>query len=236
MLPNPAQRQQDYYTSTAASYDSFQLHSEDEHYNALMFLRGAIAEKQYQSLLDVGCGTGRALLYLQAAYPTLHTVGVEPVQALRQVALNKGIAENQLVAGDGYQLPFEDKTFDCVSAFGVLHHVGHPDRVISELFRVAKRAVFISDHNIYGWGSLLTRAGKQWLRRCSGDQLFKLMMTRGKGYHDTDYDGIFYPFSLFDYLPQIRQLAPRHFIVSTKGNPIHLYSEASHLAVLAILD
>lgn len=236
MFQNLSQRQQEYYTKTATSYDHAQIHQDDEHQNALMFLRGAIAEKQYESLLDVGCGTGRALVYLQSACPALRTVGVEPVQALRQVALEKGLAEHQLIAGDGYHLPFDDQSFDCVSAFGVLHHIEQPEQVISEMFRVAKRAVFISDHNIYGWGSFFTRLGKQTIRRVLGLQILKLILTQGKGYHDTTYDGIFYPFSLFDHLPRIQQSARQSFVISTKGSPIDLYSEASHIAVLAKLD
>jgi ubiquinone/menaquinone biosynthesis C-methylase UbiE len=236
MTKNLPQRSQAYYTQTAANYDSYQLHQDDEHYNALMFLRGAIAEKQYKSLLDVGCGTGRALQYLKAACPTLHTIGVEPVEALRQIALEKGIGAHQMVAGDGYHLPFADHSFDCVSAFGVLHHVEHPEQVIAEMCRVASRAVFISDHNSYGWGSVWTRSAKQWMRKCLGFQLSKLILTGGQGYYDTDYDGIFYPFSLFDHLPQLQQCSNQMLIASTKGSPIHLYSEASHLAVLVKLD
>lgn len=229
-------KSQAYYTNTASCYDSTQLHTQDEHYNALMFLRGVIAEKQYSSLLDVGSGTGRALHYLSDACPTLHAVGVEPVEALRQVALSKGIAPAQLVAGDGYHLPFENDSFDCVTAFGVLHHTEHPAQVISEMQRVARKAVFISDHNIYGWGSSTSRTVKQIARKLLGFRALKFLLTRGLGYHDSTHDGIYYPFSLFDHLTQVKKFSNQIFIISTKGKPINLYSQASHLAVLAKLD
>lgn len=225
-----------YYARSADSYDTSQLHENDEHYNALMFLRGIIAEKQYESLLDVGCGTGRALFYLRDAHPQLRAIGLEPVEELRQKALAKGFEADQILLGDGRQLPFADKSFDCVATFGVLHHVEQPEQIISEMIRVARRAVFISDHNIYGWGGSLTRLGKQAVRRVFGFSTLKLLMTKGRGYHDTDYDGIFYPFSLFEHLDQVASRSNQMFLMSTKGSPRNLYSQASHLAVFADLD
>ncbi len=224
-----------YYAETAGSYDATQLHDNDEHFNALMFLRGVITEKSYQSLLDVGAGTGRALTYLKTAHPYLKVIGVEPVEELRQQALNKGISSEEIVIGNGRTLPFAESSFDCVTAFGVLHHVERPDQVIAEMLRVAKRAVFISDHNVYGWGNAITRFGKQAVRKTLGFQVLKFMMTKGRGYHDTNYDGIFYPFSLFEHLSTV-EASNQMSLISTKGSPIHLYSQASHIAVLGVLE
>jgi ubiquinone/menaquinone biosynthesis C-methylase UbiE len=235
-MPKPSeQKLEDYYTQTANGYDAAQIHTDDEHSYALMILRGILAEKGYRSLLDVGCGTGRAIDYLRRTELRLDLLGIEPVAALRQMAIAKGIRPEQLLIGNGYELPFADHSIDCVTAFGVLHHVEEPDRVIAEMLRVAKKAVFISDHNIYGWGNSPARLGKQLLRRL-GFQTLKWVMTRGRGYHDTDYDGVFYPFSVFDHLPQIRHHACQVSLISTKNSPVSLYSQASHLAVLALLS
>jgi len=230
---SPEKKLEQYYARTAHSYDDSQFHENDEHFKALMFLRGAIAERNYQSLLDVGCGTGRALSYLKTAYPDLHTVGIEPVEELRQQAFAKGFTATEVISGNGQALPFPDKSFDCVVAFGVLHHVEHPEKIIAEIFRVAKKAVFLSDHNIYGWGSAPTRFSKQTARKLLGFQILKLLMTKGLGYHDTDYDGIYYPFSLFEHLPAIANGSKQMSLIATKGSPIHLYSQASHIAVFA---
>ncbi|MGF1495083.1 MAG: class I SAM-dependent methyltransferase [Microcoleaceae cyanobacterium] len=230
------QKLRQYYAKTAHSYDASQLHKNDEHFNALMLLRGIIADKSYQSILDVGSGTGRALTYLKASYPNIHLMGIEPVEELRKQALNKGLKSSEIICGDGYNLPLKDKSFDCVVAFGILHHVEHPNQIISEMFRVASKAVFISDHNIYGWGNKYSRLSKQIIRKFFGFKLLKFFMTKGVGYHDTDYDGIFYPFSLFEHLPIIASHSKQMYLVSTKGIPIHLYSQASHLAVASLLE
>lgn len=236
MSSNLDQKLEEYYSRNAISYDASQLHVDDEHYCALMFLRGVIADRQWQSMLDVGCGTGRALVYLKDAFPGMDLTGVEPVDALREKAMEKDLLASQIIKGDGRALPFSDNSFDCVTAFGILHHVEHPEIVITELLRVARKAVFISDHNIYGWGSRKTRLFKLVIRKMLGFSALKLTMTKGKGYHDTDYDGIFYPFSLFDHMPQLVSHSQRCSLISTKGKPVDLYSEASHIAVLALLS
>lgn len=235
MQQSPEEKMTAYYQNSAAQYDDLQLHEDDEHFNALMFLRGALAEKQYESLLDVGTGTGRALIYLQQNLPALHLNGVEPVPALREQALKKGLSPEQIVAGQGEALPFADNSIDCVTAFGILHHIREPQRVIDEMFRVAKKAVFISDHNIYGMGSGKTKLFKQVLRKVVGFKALSQIMTKGTGYHDTDYDGVFYPFSLFEHLDSITERAEQSFLFSTKGNATNLYKESSHIAIMALL-
>jgi hypothetical protein len=57
---------------------------------------------------------------------------------------------------------YADGAFDVVTAFAVLHHVRRHGRVISEMLRVARRAIFISDTNNYGRGPhrLRTREGR----------------------------------------------------------------------------
>jgi SAM-dependent methyltransferase len=236
MAENLQKKLDNYYAASASNYDAQQFHVDDEHFNALMFLRGIIEDKKYSSILDVGSGTGRALMYLQAANPSLYLRGVEPVAELRQQAIQKGLSTEQIITGSGYNLPFPDRSFDCVTAFAVLHHVEDPERVIREMLRVAKQAIFISDHNIYGWGSPLSCFVKRLLRKTLGFRGLKLLMTRGSGYHDTDYDGIFFPFSIYDHLPLIASSAHQMLTAATKGKPLHLYSQASHVAVFANLD
>ncbi|AFY38000.1 Methyltransferase type 11 [[Leptolyngbya] sp. PCC 7376] len=226
----------EYYQSSADQYDAMQLHEGDEHYNALMFLRGILAEKKYDSLLDVGAGTGRALFYLKEIFPDMDLTGVEPMSAMRQQAIKKGLSSEQIIEAQGQSLPFPNKSIDCVTAFGILHHIQDPEPVIKEIFRVAKKAVFISDHNIYGMGSSQTKFFKQLLRKSLGFHVLSQIMTKGKGYHDTDYDGIFYPFSLFEHLDGITNKATETFLLSTKGKAIDLYKDASHVAILAILE
>lgn len=231
------EKQRQYYEATAASYDeTCAFNPNDEHFIAAALLSGLLTHFDVYSLLDVGCGTGRALHYLSRRHPDISFRGVEPVTALREVAICKGLKEDQVSAGDACALDFADEAFDCVSLFGVLHHVPKPEEAILEAARVARRIFFISDHNIYGMGSRLTKGGKQFFRDLGLRKLLPLLMTRGKGYHDTTWDGVFYPFSLIDHYDMICTLAQNVYVFPTKTPSINLYRSASHLAVLAVKD
>src|ERR1700676_522913 len=133
------------------------LHENDDHFTALRYLSALLNTLQISSVLDVGCGTGRGLHYLQQEHPGLEVYGIEPVFSLLDVARKKRIDSGRIVSGSGTDLPFVDKSFDAVVEFGILHHVRRPERVVSEMLRVAKKAVFISDSNIFGQGSLASR-------------------------------------------------------------------------------
>lgn len=46
-------------------------------------------------------------------------------------------------------LPFDDHSFDIVTALDVLEHLDNPHQALHELYRVARQAVFISLPNMY---------------------------------------------------------------------------------------
>ncbi len=50
----------------------------------------------------------------------------------------------------GLALPFKDDGFDAVVESSVLRHVSDPKAVVSEMIRVARKAVFLVDSNIFG--------------------------------------------------------------------------------------
>lgn len=47
------------------------------------------------------------------------------------------------------ELPFEDDSFDIVTALDVLEHLNNPHDALNEFFRVARKAVFVSLPNMY---------------------------------------------------------------------------------------
>ncbi len=83
-----------------------------------------------------------------------------PVKPVLRLTVRVSTPE-ELIEGDATNLKFNDQQFDLVCAFGMLHHVRKPQQVISEMLRVSKKAIFISDGNNFGQGSILTRSIKQ---------------------------------------------------------------------------
>lgn len=235
-MNDPLEQQRRYYAQVAAAYDSaFAFDPDDEHFVACALFSGLARHYSLESVLDVGCGTGRAITYFSKSLPSLRVIGVEPVPEMRNAAVASGLSPDLILPGDATCLPFADGAFDCATAFGVLHHIPEPQYAIREMFRVARRAVFISDHNIYGMGSALTRGMKQVFRDCRARWLLRLLLTRGKGFHDTTWDGVFYPFSLVDHLELIRSLSSKVHILPTRRSALNVYRQTSHFAVLAIV-
>jgi ubiquinone/menaquinone biosynthesis C-methylase UbiE len=237
MLADPSDEiamQRAYYARTAADYDTMHLHAKDEHALAMTFMVGCMEHLEVQSLLDVGAGTGRVLSYVHAKLPSVRAIGIEPVQKLREVGYGKGIARTTLIDGDAYHLEFEDGQFDLVCEFGVLHHVRRPERVVSEMLRVAQTAIFISDSNNFGQGSALARVTKQVLDAMKLWPAFDRIKTRGKGYTVSEGDGLAYSYSVFNNYRQIAQQCQPVHLLNTRGGSRSPYRSASHVALLGI--
>lgn len=222
-----------YYADTAASYDQRHVNGIDEHVIALGWLSGLLKIYQFDSLLDVGSGTGRCLRFLREQGHSLKMTGVEPVAELREIARKNGLTDADLIDGDALALPFGDRAVDIVCAFGILHHIRDHRRAVSEMCRVARRAVFISDCNNLGQGSPFMRAAKQLLHSTHLWRAYDFVRTKGRMYQYSEGDGIFYSYTLFDDEPVLRtRFAELRFVSSTPSGA-NLFRTASHVAVFA---
>ena len=85
--------------------------------------------------LDVGCGEG---LYTKMLHDRgLETQGVDAAESLIRTATS-GFPEIRFQKADAYELPFEDRSFDCVVSFGLLQCLADWRRVIEEVLRVLR--------------------------------------------------------------------------------------------------
>jgi ubiquinone/menaquinone biosynthesis C-methylase UbiE len=195
-------RQREYYAATARDYDG--MHIDPEHDRALRHVASLIRMLGVSSVLDVGCGTGRAMDFLMSGCPDVDVRGIEPVEALIKQAGTDGKASAaRMFRATGTHLPFADRSFDCVCEFAVLHHVSDPRVVVGEMTRVARRLVCLSDENRFGMVGfprnllqfIVFKSG-QWRR-------FYWVWTRGKGYQYSEGDGVRYSYSVYDSFDQL---------------------------------
>ncbi len=226
--------QREYYRKMASRYDEMHLNPRDPHFFALSFMRGVLDYLPVESILDIGSGTGRVLQYIGEKCPGVSITGIEPVRELREVGYSRGISPDELIAGDATELGFADRSFDLVCAFGALHHIRHPSRAVSEMLRVAGKAIFISDANNFGQGSYLSRLAKQSLNFLGLWNLFNLLKTGGRGYTVTEGDGLAYSYSIFkDYRLIRKHCSSVHLLNTTPGGP-NIYRSAGVIALLGI--
>jgi ubiquinone/menaquinone biosynthesis C-methylase UbiE len=230
------EEQRRYYAATANLYDDMQVKEQDQHSFALSFLVAALDYFQVRSILDVGSGTGRALLYIKRRRPDLRIVGIEPVSELRKVGYSKGLTELELMDGDATKLQFSPGEFDLVCEFAVLHHLRKPEQAVSEMLRVANKAVFISDDNNFGQGSPTARTIKQLINFFGLWKIADLAKTRGKGYTISEGDGLAYSFSVFNHYKQIQKQCKSIHVLNTKGGQVNPYTTASGVALLGIKE
>jgi SAM-dependent methyltransferase len=228
--------QQRYYAETAHEYNDRHLHRDDEHYFALSLLVAAIEHFGFQSVLDLGSGTGRAPLFIKERNPDITVRGIEPVKELREIGYSMGLSQEELVQGDAADVDANDGDFDVVCEFAVLHHVRHPHVVVSEMLRVAKRAVFISDSNNFGQGAFAQRTLKQLLNALGLWKVADFVKTGGKGYRISEGDGLSYSYSVFNDYKQIKDRCKSVHILNlnTTGGAINPYRSASHVALLGL--
>jgi len=90
-------------------------------------------------VLDAGCGDGIDLAN-QASRDGVEAIGVELSDdgCRTSYVRTRHLARAHVVQADLCRLPFADGTFDFAYSYGVLHHLGVPERGLREVIRTAK--------------------------------------------------------------------------------------------------
>ena len=128
-----------YFAENAADWDSIRaLHvAEDAVETAIV---RALGDRRFDSLLDLGTGTGRLLELLAPLYARGVGVDASPnMLAVARANLDRaGIANAQVRLGDIYNLPLPRNSFDVVTIHQVLHYLDDPERALAEAARVLR--------------------------------------------------------------------------------------------------
>ncbi|MEP1143710.1 MAG: class I SAM-dependent methyltransferase [Henriciella sp.] len=230
----PGKLQEKYYTEQADSYDNAHVNIDDEHMLALSMFSGFKFVGSNDSILDVGAGTGRAIKYLQSKLPKCKTMGIEPVEALRNVAYQSSeISREQLVDGDATNIQFDADQFDWVIETGVLHHIKDFRAATHEMCRVAKKGVLLSDSNNMGQGGRVSRLLKQSFKALGAWDLVTYIQTKGKMYKYSEGDGVYYSFCVFDTVPILRSNFRNVIFFNTSPSGLNIYNSSSTVGVIA---
>jgi SAM-dependent methyltransferase len=95
----------------------------------------ALAPLAGLEVLDVGCGTGLAMQL--AAGQGARVTGLDAAAPMLDVARER-LPDADLRVGDIQELPFDDGTFDVVTAFNAVQYAADPVAAVGELARVVQ--------------------------------------------------------------------------------------------------
>lgn len=96
-----------------------------------------LAGKDYEKLLDIGCGTGYLIDMLASAHEAQYT-GIDLSPNMVKVATDKKIKNAIFTEGVSDNLPFADNSFDVVTCSQSFHHYPDTDKALKEALRVLK--------------------------------------------------------------------------------------------------
>jgi len=95
-----------------------------------------------QSALEVGCGDGFGMHYMQPLVSDLYGCDLSFVM-LR----NNPMRKDCLYQADAYRLPYGNRRFDLVYCWELLHHIHDPLQVLKDMARVSRQYVLVFEPN-----------------------------------------------------------------------------------------
>ncbi len=101
-------------------------------------------DKKAKSVLDVGCGKGKPMRFLNR-HSRFFAVGIDGFEPyLKQCQRDN--SHSALILGDVRALPFKEKSFDIVLCFYVLEHLGKEEGnlILEQMETIAKRQVLVT--------------------------------------------------------------------------------------------
>ncbi len=133
------ERATEYFSQNAASWDEIRsLHVPDKAVETAIL--ELVGKRPFQSMLDLGTGTGRVLEILSPLYR--RGVGIDMSREMLAVARanleRAGVTNAQVRQGDIFAPPVERDAYDLVTIHQVLHYLDDPARAISEAARLLR--------------------------------------------------------------------------------------------------
>lgn len=122
-----------YFTNKSLQYNQFKRRRFESMINNAKLKKG-------NTILDAGIGDGE-LTFMLASKQLYNVIGIDissgKIKRLKRL-LHKKCLKRQLFQCDVNNIPFQDRSFDCIFCSEVLEHLPEPEKAISEFHRILK--------------------------------------------------------------------------------------------------
>jgi len=117
-------------------------------------------ESGFDSILDLGCGTGFILNIAKKYFRSMVGIDITPGM-IKKIG---NIKNSSIYLADSESLPFKDNCFNICTGHAFLHHLFEFEPTLTEVYRVLKKGGILytdQDPNLYFWdNSVAERAAK----------------------------------------------------------------------------
>jgi SAM-dependent methyltransferase len=121
--------------------------------------RELLAETEYDSVIEVGCGPGDLAEALFPSETRYLGIDIDPDEVEKATT---GYPFRTFQVGSAYELPVATSSMDLVIACEVLEHLSQPQLALDEIDRVARKWILISVPREPLWRILNVARGKYW--------------------------------------------------------------------------
>jgi SAM-dependent methyltransferase len=92
------------------------------------------------TILDLGCGSGRAAIPLALRFPNINYIGIDIVQRMLDYAASKCPPHFRFICHQSVDIPLADHSVDVVAAFSLFTHLLHEETFcyLQEIRRILK--------------------------------------------------------------------------------------------------
>ena len=153
-----------------------------------------LRKSKAKRLLEVGTGSGTAVIKLKALLPDTSVYGLDIKEGLVRLATEKSGDSRRcyFLAGDVHNLPFQDNIFDCVIGKSTLCYWERPLEGLAEIKRVLKRGGLV----IFFEQNPRSVVARLYVASGIGDFIFRGLVedeTYGEIFNSEFFLGISYP-------------------------------------------
>lgn len=112
-----------------------------------------LEKEPFDTLLDVGCGTGPMIELLVSKYPEKHYTGADITPKMIEVANAKHLPNTIFQVADSENLPYEENSFDAVICANSFHHYPNPQKFFDGVHKILKPGgrLILRDYTSFNW-------------------------------------------------------------------------------------